>query len=147
MRIWCVSIVLTLTFNSFASSETPRPLPMKEKISSSRLLRLLISELPTLLAPPAKLLRMSGNTLAPTYGRPVEISSNALSSSGASSGTQVSSRTRPERTLSRKRISLFGKSKDRSWRIEAPEFFDQLYTVSTGEPQPNQNKMRFVTQK
>ena len=28
MRIWCVSIVLTLTFNSLANSETLRPLPI-----------------------------------------------------------------------------------------------------------------------
>src|SRR5205823_5720598 len=85
MRIWCVSMVLTLTFNSLANSETLTPLPINEKISSSRSLRLLISELREPLVPPAKSLRISGNTLAPTYGRPVEISSNALSSSGASS--------------------------------------------------------------
>ena len=36
MRIWCVSIVLTLTCNSIANSETLTPLPIKEKISSSR---------------------------------------------------------------------------------------------------------------
>ncbi len=85
MRIWCVSIVLTLTFNSLANSETLRPLPINEKISSSRSLRLSISELPEPLEPAAKLLRISGSTLAPTYGWPVEISSNARSSSGASS--------------------------------------------------------------
>src|SRR5262249_50338516 len=79
MRIWCVSIVLMLTFNSFANSDELRPLPIKEKISSSRLVRLLMSELPTFLAPHAKVLRIIVNTLAPTYGRPVEISSNALS--------------------------------------------------------------------
>src|SRR5205807_6419972 len=44
MRIWCVSIVLTLTFNSLANSETLTPLPINEKISSSRSVRLLISE-------------------------------------------------------------------------------------------------------
>ena len=36
IRIWCVSIVLTLTFNSFANSEAPSPLPIKDKISRSR---------------------------------------------------------------------------------------------------------------
>jgi hypothetical protein len=30
--------------------------------------------------------------------------------------------------------------------METPEFFNQLYPVSTGEPQPNQNKIRFVAQ-
>src|SRR5262249_36123155 len=85
MRIWCVSMVLTLTFNSFASSDALSPLPINEKIASPRFLGLLISELPTLFAPAAKLLKIRGNTLAPTYGRPVKISSNAFSSSGASS--------------------------------------------------------------
>jgi hypothetical protein len=36
MRIWWVSMVFTLTFNSLASSEALKPLPIKEKISSSR---------------------------------------------------------------------------------------------------------------
>ena len=85
IRIWYVSMVLTLMFNSFANSEALNPLPIKEKISSSRSLRLLMSEPCEFLVPAAKLLRIKGNTLAPTYGRPVEISSNALSSSGASS--------------------------------------------------------------
>src|SRR5204863_7218108 len=44
MRIWCVSIVLTLTCNSVANSETLTPLPIQEKISKSRSLRLLMSE-------------------------------------------------------------------------------------------------------
>ena len=39
MRIWCVSMVLTLTFNSLANSEALTPRPIKEKISSSRALR------------------------------------------------------------------------------------------------------------
>jgi hypothetical protein len=48
--------------------------------------------------------------------------------------------------LSGKCISLLGKGKYcRRW-IEAPEFFDQLYPVCTGEPQPNQNEIGFVTQ-
>jgi hypothetical protein len=36
IRIWCVSMVLTLTFNSLANSETLTPLPINEKISSPR---------------------------------------------------------------------------------------------------------------
>src|SRR5947208_2275595 len=44
MRIWCVSMVLTLTCNSVANSETLTPLPINEKISKSRSLRLLTSE-------------------------------------------------------------------------------------------------------
>jgi len=55
MRIWCVSIVLMLTFNSLANSETLRSLPIKEKISNSRLLRLLISELREFLLPSSRL--------------------------------------------------------------------------------------------
>jgi hypothetical protein len=50
---------------------------------------------------------------------------------------QVSSRTRAECTLSRKRISVFGKSKYCGHWMEAPEFFNQLYPVSAGESQPN----------
>ena len=55
--------------------------------------------------------------------------------------------TGPEHTLSRERISVLGKGKDcRGW-IKAPEFFDQLYPVSTAQPQPDHDQMRFVTQK
>jgi hypothetical protein len=60
--------------------------------------------------------------------------------------SQVSSRARPERALSRKCISVLGEGKYCGRRMETPEFFNQLYPVSTGEPQPNQNKIRFVTQ-
>jgi len=60
--------------------------------------------------------------------------------------TQISSRARPERALSGKCISLLAKGKYWGRWIEAPEFFDQLYPVGTGESQPNQNKIRFVTQ-
>src|SRR5437764_15403694 len=85
MRIWCVSMVLTLTFNSLANSETLMPLPINEKISSSRSLRLLTSEPSEPFLPAAKLLTINGKTLALTYSRPAEISSKALTISAAPS--------------------------------------------------------------
>jgi hypothetical protein len=48
--------------------------------------------------------------------------------------------------LSRERIGVLAQGKDCGGWIEAPEFFDQLYPVSTGEPQSNQNKVGVVTQ-
>ncbi len=56
--------------------------------------------------------------------------------------TQVSSCTRPKHALSRKRINVLGKGKYSGRWVEASEFFNQLYPVSTGEPQANQNKIR-----
>jgi hypothetical protein len=49
--------------------------------------------------------------------------------------------------LSRERIGVLGKGKDRGDWIEASEFFDQLDPVSAAEPQTNHNQMRFLTQK
>jgi hypothetical protein len=60
---------------------------------------------------------------------------------------QVCSRTGPEHTLSRERIGVLGKGKYWCSWIKAPEFFNQLYPVSTAKPQLNHNQMRFVTQK
>src|SRR5207302_11385694 len=60
--------------------------------------------------------------------------------------SQVSACTRPKCSLSRKRISMLGEGKYCGNRIEIPEFFNQLYPVSTSEPQPNHNKIRFVRQ-
>jgi hypothetical protein len=48
--------------------------------------------------------------------------------------------------LSRKRINVLGKGKYSGRWVEASEFFNQLYPVGTGEPQANQNKIRFVAQ-
>src|SRR5438067_7724352 len=71
----------------------------KRKISSSRSLRLSTPELCERFEPAAKLLRISGKTLALTYSRPAEISSKALTISAAPS--RVKYPRAPERNARR----------------------------------------------